>query len=152
VYFFDALRVKIGDEGTVKNKAVYLALGLWVEQTEGSEFWLKVMTDLRNRGVSDMLIAVVDGLKGFPEAISSTFADAQIQTCIVHWIRHSLEFASWKDRKALAAELKRVYRATDATAAQQALEAFADGPRGPDRATNRPAGLLVSPEPRAQRM
>ena len=107
--FFDALRVKIRDEGTVRNKAVYLALGvrpdgtkeilgLWIEQTEGAKFWLRVMNELRNRGVADMLIAVVDGLKGFPDAISAVFPEAQIQTCIVHLIRHSLAFASWKER------------------------------------------------------
>jgi len=135
VIFFDALRVKIRDEGTVKNKAVYLALGilpdgtkdilgLWIEQTEGAKFWLKVMTELKNRGVNDVLIAVVDGLKGFPEAISAVFPQAQIQTCIVHLIRASLDYASWKDRKALAAELKTIYRAQDAEAARLALDAF----------------------------
>lgn len=135
VIFFDALRVKIRDEGTVKNKAVYLALGilpdgtkdilgLWIEQTEGAKFWLKVMTELKNRGVGDVLIAVVDGLKGFPEAINAVFPQTQIQTCIVHLIRASLDYASWKDRKALAAELKTIYRAQDAEAARLALEAF----------------------------
>ena len=99
--FFDALRVKIRDEGTVRNKAVYLALGvkadgrkeilgLWIEQTEGAKFWLRVMTELKNRGVEDILIAVVDGLKGFPEAITAVFPQAQVQTCIVHLIRNSL--------------------------------------------------------------
>lgn len=99
--FFDALRVKIWDEGSVKNKAVYLALGvrpdgikeilgIWVEQTEGAKFWLRVMTELKNRGLADVLIAVVDGLKGFPEAITAVFPQAQIQTCIVHLIRNSL--------------------------------------------------------------
>jgi len=141
VIFFDALRVKIRDEGTVKNKAVYLALGilpdgtkdilgLWIEQTEGARFWLKVMTELKNRGVNDVLIAVVDGLKGFPEAINAVFPQAQIQTCIVHLIRASLDYASWKDRKALAAELKTIYRAHDAEAARLALEAFDDSAWG----------------------
>jgi putative transposase len=112
--FFDALRVKIRDEGTVRNKAVYLALGvrpdgtkeilgLWIEQTEGAKFWLRVMNELRNRGVADMLIAIVDGLKGFPEAITAVFPEAQIQTCIVHLIRHSLAFASWKEHRDIAA-------------------------------------------------
>src|SRR6185437_9031417 len=107
IVFFDALRVKVRDEGTVRNKAVYLGLGvrpdgtkeilgLWIEQTEGARFWLRVFNELRNRGVMDMLIAIVDGLKGFPEAISAVFPEAQIQTCIVHLIRHSLAFASWK--------------------------------------------------------
>ena len=106
VVFFDALRVKIRGEGLVRNKAVYVALalnsdgekevlGLWIEQTEGAKFWLRVMNELRNRGVADMLIAVVDGLKGFPEAISAVFPEAQVQTCVVHLIRHSLAFASW---------------------------------------------------------
>lgn len=141
VIFFDALRVKIRDEGTVKNKAVYLALGilpdgtkdvlgLWIEQTEGAKFWLKVMTELKNRGVGDILIAVVDGLKGFPDAINAVFPKTQIQTCIVHLIRTSLDYASWKDRKALAAELKTIYRAQDAEAARLALEAFDANPWG----------------------
>jgi transposase-like protein len=141
VIFFDALRVKIRDEGTVKNKAVYLALGIlpdstkdilgiWVEQTEGAKFWLKVMTELKHRGVNDVLIAVVDGLKGFPEAISAVFPHAQIQTCIVHLIRASLDYASWKDRKALVAELKTIYRATDAEAARAALDTFAQSAWG----------------------
>ncbi len=141
VIFFDALRVKIRDEGTVKNKAVYLALailpdgtkdilGIWIEQTEGAKFWLKVMTELKNRGVNDVLIAVVDGLKGFPEAISAVFPRTQIQTCIVHLIRASLDYASWKDRKSLAAELKTIYRASDAEAARHALDAFDAGPWG----------------------
>lgn len=141
VIFFDALRVKIRDEGTVKNKAVYLALGIlpdgtkdilgiWIEQTEGAKFWLKVMTELKNRGVNDVLIAVVDGLKGFPEAINAVFPQTQIQTCIVHLIRASLDYASWKDRKSVVAELKTIYRATDAEAARTALDAFDAGSWG----------------------
>jgi putative transposase len=136
--FFDALRVKIRDEGTVRNKAVYLALGvrpdgtkeilgLWIEQTEGAKFWLRVMNELRNRGVADMLIAIVDGLKGFPEAISAVFPEAQIQTCIVHLIRHSLAFASWKERRDVAAALKPIYRAANAEIAREQLEGFAAG-------------------------
>jgi putative transposase len=139
--FFDALRVKIRDEGTVRNKAVYLALGvrpdgtkeilgLWIEQTEGAKFWLRVMNELRNRGVADMLIAIVDGLKGFPEAITAVFPEAQIQTCIVHLIRHSLAFASWKERREIVAALKPIYRATNAQHAREQLEAFATGPWG----------------------
>jgi len=136
--FFDALRVKIRDEGTVRNKAVYVALGvrpdgskeilgLWIEQTEGAKFWLRVMNELRNRGVLDMLIAVVDGLKGFPEAINAVFPEAQIQTCIVHLIRHSLAFASWKERREVAAALKPIYRAANAEHARQHLDEFATG-------------------------
>ncbi|WP_035683761.1 IS256 family transposase, partial [Azospirillum brasilense] len=139
--FFDALRVKVRDEGTVRNKAVHVALGvrpdgtkevlgLWIEQTEGAKFWLRVMSELKNRGVEDVLIAIVDGLKGFPEAITAVFPQAQVQTCIVHLIRGSLEFVSWKDRRAVAAALKEVYRATDAAAGERALEAFAAGPWG----------------------
>src|SRR5918912_435958 len=139
--FFDALRVKVRDEGTVRNKAVYLALGvradgrkeilgLWIEQTEGAKFWLRVMAELKNRGVEDVLIAVVDGLKGFPDAITAVFPRAQVQTCIVHLIRHALDFVSYKDRKEVAAALKEVYKAKDADAGRAALEAFAEGPWG----------------------
>lgn len=141
VIFFDALRVKIRDEGTVRSKAVYLALGvtpaghkdvlgLWIEQTEGAKFWLRVMTDLQARGVQDVMYAVVDGLKGFPEAITSVFPQATIQTCIVHLLRHSLNFVTWTDRKAVAAALKAIYQAQNATAAEQELERFAAGPWG----------------------
>ena len=139
--FFDALRVKMRDEGTVRNKAVYLAigvtpegrkdvLGIWIEQTEGAKFWLRVMSEIKNRGVSDILIAIIDGLKGFPEAINSVFPETQIQTCIVHLIRNSLDFCSWKDRKPVAKELKTVYRAADAQAAAAALTDFEEGPWG----------------------
>jgi putative transposase len=125
VIIFDALRVKIRDEGVVRNKAVYLALGftieghkevlgLWIEQTEGAKFWLRVMNELRNRGVNDVFIAVVDGLKGFPEAINAVFPEAAVQTCIVHMIRHSLAYVGWKVRKHVAADLKRIYRAESA--------------------------------------
>lgn len=139
--FFDALRVKIRDEGLVRNKAVYVALGvtpdgtkdilgLWIETSEGAKFWLRVMNELRNRGVGDVLIAVVDGLKGFPEAINAVFPETIVQTCIVHLIRNSMDFASWKDRKAIAAALKTVYRAKDADAGRQALDEFDAGPWG----------------------
>jgi len=139
--FLDALRVKVRDEGTVRNKAIYVALGvradgtkdvlgLWIEQTEGAKFWLRVMNELRDRGVQDILIAVVDGLKGFPEAIGAVFPRTQVQACIVHLIRNSLSFVSWKDRKAVAAALKEVYRARNAETGQAALDAFDDGPWG----------------------
>ena len=139
--FFDAIRIKVRDEGTVRNKAVYVALGvradgtkevlgLWIEQTEGAKFWLRVMNELKSRGVEDVLIAVVDGLKGFPEAITAVFPRAQVQTCIVHLIRHSLAFVSYKDRKAVAAALKQIYKAVDADAGKAALEDFADGSWG----------------------
>jgi putative transposase len=116
VVFFDALRVKIRDDAVVRNKAVYLALavlpdgtrdvlGIWIEQTEGAKFWLKVFNELRSRGVNDILIAVVDGLKGLADAITTTFPQTTVQTCIVHLIRSSLDYASWKERKAIAAAL-----------------------------------------------
>ncbi len=139
--FFDALRVKIRDEGMVRNKAIHIALGvradgakevlgLWLEQNEGAKFWLRVMNELRNRGTEDILLAVVDGLKGFPEAIAAVFPDAVVQTCIVHLLRNSMDFVSWKDRKGLATALKQVYRAPSAEAAEQALTAFEAGPWG----------------------
>ena len=141
VVYFDALRVKIRDEGLVRNKAVYLAigvtcagdkeiLGLWIEQTEGAKFWLRVMNELKSRGTDDLLIAVVDGLKGFPEAITSIFPDCVVQTCIVHLIRYSMQFASWKERKALAKALKPIYSAVSAEAAAAELDAFETGPWG----------------------
>jgi Transposase and inactivated derivatives len=102
-------------------------LGLWIETSEGAKFWLRVMTELKNRGVEDILIAVVDGLKGFPEAIAAVFPPTIVQTCIVHLIRNSMDFASWKDRKPIAAELKAIYRATDADVARRALEDFDAG-------------------------
>jgi putative transposase len=141
VVYFDALRVKIRDEGMVRNKAVYLAigidcagqkdvLGLWIEQTEGAKFWLRVMNDLKARGTHDVLFAVVDGLKGFPEAITATFPKCVVQTCIVHLIRYSMQFASWKERKALAKALRPIYAAANAEAAAAALDEFEQGPWG----------------------
>src|SRR6202044_3628649 len=135
VVFFDALRVKIRDEGLVKNKAVYVALaldtegqkhvlGLWIEHTEGAKFWLKVMNDLKVRGLNDILIAVVDGLKGFPEAIGAVFPQTTVQTCIVHLIRNSLAFVSWAARKAIMPDLKAIYGAANAKAALERLDAF----------------------------
>jgi putative transposase len=132
---FDALRVKIRDEGTVRNKAVYLALGftmdghkevlgLWIEQTEGAKFWLRVMNEIKNRGVNDVFIAVVDGLKGFPDAITAVFPDTHVQTCIVHMIRGSLRFVGWKERKAVAADLKAIYTAPTDAAALAHLDVF----------------------------
>jgi putative transposase len=141
VVFFDAIRVKIRNEGLVSNRAVYLAigvrcsghkeiLGLWIEQTEGAKFWLRVMSELRNRGVQDLLIAVVDGLKGFPEAITSVFPKTVVQTCIVHLIRYSMHFASWKERRPIGAALKPIYQAESAVLARERLEAFDRGPWG----------------------
>jgi len=141
VVFFDALRVKIRDEGTVRVKAVYLALGvrtdgrrdilgLWIEQTEGAKFWLKVFTELRARGCEDILIAVTDGWKGMPEALEAAYPQTTLQTCIVHLIRHSLEFASYRDREPLAKALKTIYGAPTEEAALAALEAFETSPLG----------------------
>ena len=141
VVFFDALRVKIRDEAVVRSKAVYLALavlpdgtreilGIWIEQTEGAKFWMKVFTDLKTRGCQDMLIAVTDGLKGMSEALAAVYPETTLQTCIVHLIRHSLDFANWKERKPLAAALRLIYTAVSADAARVELDAFERGPWG----------------------
>ena len=141
VVFFDALRVKIREDAVVRNKAIYLALGilpdgtrdilgLWIENTEGAKFWMKVFNDLKTRGVADILIAVTDGLKGIGEALGAVFPATTLQTCIVHLIRNSLDYASWKDRKLLAAALRPVYTAASAEAAEQALIDFERGAWG----------------------
>lgn len=141
VVFFDALRVKTREDNVVRNKAVYLALavrrdgtrevlGLWIETTEGAKFWLKVFNDLKTRGVNDILIAVTDGLSGMPAALEAVFPRTTLQTCIVHLIRNSLDYASWKDRKLLAKALRPIYAAANAEAAAAALEAFAAGEWG----------------------
>jgi len=141
VVFFDALRVKIREDAMVRNKAVYLALGvaadgtrdilgLWIENTEGAKFWMKVFNDLKTRGVDDILIAVTDGLKGMPEALDVVFPATTLQTCIVHLIRNSLAYASWKERKALAAAIRPIYTAPSAEAAAAALDAFEASPWG----------------------
>ena len=146
VIFMDAIRVKIRTDGVVLNKAVFVALailpdgtrdvlGLWFQANEGAKFWAKVLNDLRNRDVQDILIAVVDGLKGFPQAIAAAFPQTQVQTCIVHLLRHSMSFASYKDRKAVAAALKAVYTAIDAEASEAALTEFEES----DLATKYPA-------------
>jgi putative transposase len=141
VVFFDALRVKIRDEGVVRSKAVYLALavlrdgsremlGIWIEHTEGAKFWMKVFSDLQTRGCHDILIAVTDGLKGMSEALAAVYPATTLQTCIVHLLRHSLEFANWKQRKPMAAALRAIYTATSADAALVALDAFERGSWG----------------------
>ena len=148
--FFDALRVKVRDEGLVRNKAVHIALGvrgdgakeilgMWLEQNEGAKFWLRVMNELKNRGVEDILIAVVDGLKGFPEAINAAFPETTVQTCIVHLLRQSLDFVSYKDRKPIATALKEIYPAVDAAAAELTLTLAPPRPRIdlPERAQGR---------------
>jgi putative transposase len=137
IIFLDALFVKMRHEGRVENRAVYVALGisvegrkdvlgLWTSQTEGSKFWLTVLTELRNRGVKDLFIACVDGLKGFPEAIETVFPQAQVQLCIVHLMRNSLNYVNWAERKAVAKDLKTIYRATTPDAAKQALVQFGE--------------------------
>jgi putative transposase len=142
VVFFDALRVKIRDESVVRSKAVYLALavlpdgtrdilGIWIEQTEGAKFWLKVFNDLKTRGCADIIIAVTDGLKGMSEALAVAYPSTTLQTCIVHLIRNRLELAGWQDRKALAVALRAIYTAASADAARAALDAFAGGRVGP---------------------
>lgn len=141
VVFFDALRVKIRENGVVRNKAVYLALGvladgtrdilgIWIENTEGAKFWMKVFNDMKTRGCNDVLIAVTDGLKGMGEALEVVYPKTTLQTCIVHLIRNSLDYANWKDRKPLAASIKPIYTAPSAEAALAELDAFESGPWG----------------------
>jgi putative transposase len=135
IVYLDAIHVKMRSSGHVQNTAVYVALainlegnkellGLWVGESEGAKFWLSVLTELRNRGLQDILIAAVDGLKGFPEAIESVYAKTEVQLCIVHMVRNSLRFVPWKERKAVAAELRRIYSAPTQEAAEQALDDF----------------------------
>jgi len=137
VVYLDCLVVRSRDSGAVQNKSVYLALGintegekellgLWMAQTEGAKFWLSVMNELKNRGVQDIFIACVDGLKGFPEAIEAVFPKTQVQLCIVHQIRHSLRYVNWKQRKVIAADLKRIYGAATQKEAELALTEFAE--------------------------
>jgi putative transposase len=135
IVYLDAIRVKVRQDGRVINKAIYIALGvnmdglkevlgLWTAETEGAKFWLQVVTELKNRGVKDIFIACVDGLKGFPEAIETVFPDTQVQLCIVHMVRHSLNYVSWKQRKEVAADLKAIYSAPTIEEAELHLEAF----------------------------
>ena len=136
IVYFDALYVKMRDNGQVQNRAVYVALGvnmegakevlgLWTSSNEGAKFWLQVLTDLKSRGVQDVFIACVDGLKGFPEAIETVFPQAQVQLCIVHLVRASLNYVNWKERKRVAADLRNVYRAATAEQAECELRKFA---------------------------
>jgi len=136
IFYLDALYVKIRDTGHIQNRGIYVAigvnmqgrkevLGLWMGQAEGAKFWLQVLTELNNRGLQDIFIACVDGLKGFPEAIETVFPKTQVQLCIVHLLRASLNYVSWKQRKQVAADLKPVYRASTAEEAQLRLEEFA---------------------------
>jgi putative transposase len=136
IVYLDAIRVKVRHDGRVINKAVYLAigvnidgikevLGMWTAETEGAKFWLQVVTELQNRGVKDIFIACVDGLKGFPEAIESVFPNTQVQLCLVHMVRHSLNYVSWKQRKAVATDLKAIYQAPTIEQAEIAMDEFA---------------------------
>jgi putative transposase len=135
IVFLDALVIKVRDQGVVQNKSAYIALGMgvdghkevlgiWLESNEGAKFWLKVISELRNRGVQDILIACCDGLKGFPQAIEAVFAKAVVQTCIVHMIRNSMRFVGWQQRKAVCAELRAIYAAPTAEAGLAELDAF----------------------------
>jgi putative transposase len=136
ILYLDCIVVKIRQDKRVINKAVYVALGvnvyghkellgLWMSENEGAKFWLSVLTELKNRGIKDVFVACVDGLTGFPEAIATVFPKTQVQLCIVHMMRNSLAFVSWKDRKAVAAGLKTIYQSITVTEAEQELEAFA---------------------------
>ena len=135
IVYLDAIHLKMRHSGQVKNQAVYLALGinlegykellgLWIGEHEGAKFWLNVLTQLKNRGVQDILIACVDGLTGFPDAIETAYPKAQVQLCIVHMVRNSLKYVSWKERKAVAADLKTIYSAPNVEAAEASLAAF----------------------------
>lgn len=135
ILYLDAIVLKIRDNGQVKNKALYLAiginmegskevLGMWISVNEGAKFWLSVVTELKNRGVQDILIACVDGLKGFPDAINAVFPQTQIQRCVVHMIRNSLNYVPWKDKKQVAPDLKPIYTACNEQEARRALEEF----------------------------
>lgn len=137
IVYMDAIRVRVRDNGHVANKAVYLAigikldgdkevLGMWVSENEGAKFWLQVVTELRNRGVEDIFVACVDGLKGFPEAIETVFPRTQVQLCIVHMVRHSLNYVTSKQRKEVADDLKLIYQSTTAEQAEMQLNAFAE--------------------------
>src|SRR5262245_28382815 len=136
IMYLDAIQFKIRDSGHIKNKAVYLAiginlegfkevLGLWIAPTEGAKFWLQVVTELKNRGVRDIFIACVDGLKGFPEAIETVFPQTEVQLCIVHLVRHSLNYVGWRERRKVAADLRLIYTAATAADAEQRLNEFA---------------------------
>lgn len=137
IVYLDCLMLKVRDSGSVSSRAVYLAvgvnldgmkevLGIWTAQTEGAKFWLAVITELKNRGVADILIACVDGLKGFPEAIEAVFPHTEVQLCLVHLVRHSLKYVTWKEREAVAKDLKTIYSATTVDEAEVRLNEFAE--------------------------
>lgn len=135
IVYLDAIRIKTRHEGHILNKAVYLAiginteglkevLGMWIAKTEGAKFWLSVLTEIKNRGVEDIFIASVDGLKGFPDAIETVYPNTQVQLCIVHMVRHSLRYVSWKDRKEMASDLKSIYQSSTVSEAEEHLKRF----------------------------
>lgn len=137
IVYMDCIVVKVRQEGSIINKAVFLALGvntdgqkellgLWIAENEGAKFWLSVLTELKNRGLKDILIACIDGLKGFPEAINTIYPDTHIQLCIVHMVRNNLKYVSWKDYKAVTADLKKIYQSATEDAALQALDEFGE--------------------------
>jgi putative transposase len=136
IVYLDCIVVKVRQDNSVINKAVFLALGInleghkellgmWIAENEGAKFWLSVLTELKNRGVQDILIACVDGLKGFPDAITTVYPQTRIQLCIIHMVRNSLKYVSWKDYKAVTSDLRRIYQAVTEESALQALEVFA---------------------------
>lgn len=135
IVYMDAIRVKVRHNSQIQNKAIYLALGItmdgakevlgmWAAENEGAKFWMQIVTELKNRGLKDIFIACVDGLKGFPEAIEAVYPETQVQLCIVHMVRHSLKYVSWKKRKEVAADLKAIYSAATAQQASDNLEEF----------------------------
>ena len=137
ILYLDCIVVKVREDKRIINKSVYLALavntegqkellGMWMSQNEGAKFWLNVLTELKNRGLEDIIIACVDGLTGFPEAIEAVYPNAKVQLCIVHMVRNSMKYVSWKDRKVLAADLKQIYSAKTVDDAESALTAFAE--------------------------
>ena len=137
IVYLDAIRIKTRSDGHIQNKAVYLAiginmdgikevLGMWIAKTEGAKFWLSVLTELKNRGLKDIFIASVDGLRGFPDAIETVYPETQVQLCIVHMVRHCLKYVSWKQRKEMADDLKTIYRASTVEEALKNLNSFAD--------------------------
>ncbi len=136
IVYLDCIVVKSQDGGAVTNKSVYLALGingqgekellgLWIAKTDGAKFWLSVMTELKNRGLQDIFIACCDGLKGFPDAIEAVYPHTRVQLCIVHQMRNSLRYVGWKERKAVAADLRTIYSSATLEGAEEALDAFA---------------------------
>ena len=162
IVFLDALRVKIKENGRILNKAVHLVLGItmegtkellgiWIAKEEGAKFWLRVLNDLKNRGVQDIFIACMDGLKGFPEAVENVFPKSDVQLCVVHQVRNSLNFVSWKERKEVAGDLKTIYGASTIEEAEMNLGCFCTKVhKGPQKqhGRNNPKTVTIQPPPR----